>query len=172
MRTLTSATADAVAGALTQPGYLVQIDWSVPVYLCSRDDTEWAGRLWVGAPLEVRGLTWTGAAEQKGVVAIGNADGSVGIVALREGAADVRIQIWIFDAAALADDDPVPVFDGSGDACEIERKEVRINITSRRSRALFAPRTYITAANGFSIIPTEGRTLPWGGERYVFKRAR
>lgn len=171
-RTLSVATAAAMAAQLTQPGYFVHIDWAPPVYLTTRASSNWNGIAWEGAPLTVNGLSWLAAAEQKGSIVLGNVDGRWAKRALDEGAADIRVRIWIFDAAAIATADPVAVFDGSGDACDITERAVTIALTAKRTRSLFAPRGYITRDNGFSIVPPNGKVIVWGGERYVFQRAK
>ncbi len=170
-RTVSVASAAAMAAQQTLPGYFVSIGWAPPVYLTTRGDTTWNSIAWEGAALTVSGLEWLTGAEQRGSLVLGNTDGRFARRALEEGAADIAIRIWVFDAAATATDDPVAVFDGSGDVCDVTERSVTISLTSRRSRSLFSPRTYITRDNGFSIVPPTGKTIVWANEKYVFKRA-
>jgi hypothetical protein len=172
-RTLTSATTNALASQLTLPGYLVRISWiSSVVRLTSRDTITWNGNAYTGFGVVPKGLEWRGSAEQGGTLRLDNSSGAYSVLALSEGVADVPITVWIYDAAATANADPVCVFDGVGDSCQIMPDAITIKVTSKRSRALFAPRSYITQDNGFSIVPPEGKTIEWGGQRYTFTRQR
>ena len=172
-RTLTSATTNALASQLTLPGYLVRISWPTnTVRLTSRSDITWSGNLYSGFGVLPGGLEWRGSAEQGGTLRLDNSSGVYSALALSDGVADVPITIWIYDAAATATADPVCVFDGVGDSCQIMPDAITIKVTSKRSRALFAPRQYINQASGFSIVPPEGRTIVWGGQTFKFTRAR
>ena len=171
-RTLSTPTTNALAGQLTQPGYLVYIGWAAPIRLSSRADLTWNGDPYTGFGVVPGGLEWRGSAEQGGTLKLDNSSGAYSVMALGEGVADVPIKVWIYDEAATATADPVAVFDGVGDSCDIMPDALTIRVTSKRSRSLYAPRTYITQDNGFSIVPPEGKTIEWGGQRYTFQRAR
>jgi len=170
--TISPATTNALAAQLTRPGYLVYIGWAVPVRLSSRTDLTWDGYLYIGFGVTPGGLDWSGTAEQGGTLKLDNSSGDYSVMALGEGVADVPIKVWAYDAAATATADPVPVFDGVGDSCEIMPDAITIRVTSKRSRSLYAPRAYITQDAGFSIVPPEGKTIQWGGQRYTFSRQR
>ena len=171
-RTLTMPTTNALAEQLTRPGYLVYIGWSTPVRLSSRADLTWNSSLYIGFGVSASGIEWRGSAEQGGTLKLDNSSGSYSILALDEGVADVPVKVWAYDAAATATADPVAVFDGVGDSCDIMPAAITIKVTSKRSRSLFAPRSYITQDNGFSIVPPDGKTIVWGGQRYTFQRQR
>ena len=172
-RSLSGSLTSALAAQLTKPGYLVFIGWTGNnKYLCSRGDTTWNGNTYIGFGVIPNGLEWRGSAEQTGTLRINNSAGEYSVMALADGVADVPIKVWIFDASAVALGDPVQVFDGVGDSCDIGPESITIKVTSKRSRALFAPRAYINQASGWSIVPPDGRSIEWGGERYVFTRKR
>ena len=122
--------------------------------------------------MTLTGIEWRGTAEQGGTLRLDNSSGAYSVVALDEGVADVPIKVWAYDAAATATADPVQIFDGVGDSCDIMPDAVTLRVTSKRSRSLYAPRAYITQDAGFSIVPPEGRTIEWGGDRYTFQRQR
>lgn len=167
MLNVSDATLEALLARFSEPGYFVRIDWALPTFLCSRGDTSWAGRLWVLAPIELRGVTAGG-----GSIRIGNAGKEFGYQVLGEGVAGVRIRTWAYDGAATEDEDPIPIFDGFGDDAEGDLESVTIQLVTGSVGQLFAPRGYITRQEGFSIVPPDGRTVTWGGERYTFRRAR
>jgi hypothetical protein len=171
-RTLSTPTTNALAGQLTRPGYLAYIGWATPVRLSSRGDLTWNGNLFIGFGVVTDGIEWRGTAEQGGTLRLDNSSGSYSVMALGEGVADVPIKLWAYDAAATATGDPVAIFDGVGDSCDIMPDAITIRVTSKRSRSLYAPRSYITQDNGFSIVPPEGKTIQWGGQRYTFTRQR
>jgi len=171
-RTLTTPTTNALAAQLTRPGYLVYLGWLTPVRLSSRADLTWNGSLYIGFGMNPDGIEWRGTAEQGGTLRLDNSSGAYSATALDEGVADVPIKVWAYDEAATATGDPVAIFDGVGDSCEIMPAYITIRVTSKRSRSLFAPRAYITQDAGFSIVPPEGKSIMWGGQRYTFQRQR
>jgi hypothetical protein len=174
-RSISSATLTALAAQMTSPGYLLQIGWPTPARLSSRGDTSWNSQVWVGTGFVVQGLAWDGSGDMRGVISLNNGGtqsvyGDFSYNALTYGAADVPIQIWIYDKAALATPDPVAVFDGVGDTCQIEAAKVQIQFAAKRSNVLYSPRQYITAEAGFSIVPPDGKVIYWGGQKYVLSR--
>jgi len=174
-RSISSATLTALAAQMTRPGYLVEIGWSTPSRLSSRGDTNWNSLVWIGVGVGVNNLSWDGTGEIRGNLSINNGGtqtvpGAFTYNTLTYGAADVPIKIWIYDAAAIATSDPVLVFDGVGDTCQVRPEKVVISFISKRSAVLFSPRQYITKDSGFSIIPASGKTIYWGGQRYVLNR--
>lgn len=171
-RTLSTPTTNALAGQLTRPGYLVYLGWAPPVRLSSRADLTWNGDLYIGFGVAPAGIEWRGTAEQGGTLRLDNSSGAYSSLALGVGVADVPIKIWAYDEAATATADPVAVFDGVGDSCGIMPDAITIRVTSKRSRSLYAPRAYITQDAGFSIVPPDGKTIQWGGQRYTFTRQR
>ena len=170
--TISSPTTTALAQSLTLPSYLFYIGWVAPIRLCSRSDLDWKGNVYISYSATASGIEWRGSAESSGTLRLSNFGTNYSSTALDEGVADVPIKMWIYDGAATATDDPVLVFDGVGDSCEITSDAVTIRCTSKRARSLFAPRSYINQDSGFSIVPPEGKKITWGGQKYVFKRSR
>jgi len=170
--TISSPTLTALAQSLTLPGYLFYIGWATPIRLCSRSDLNWNGNVYISYSAEMTGIEWRGSAEQTGTLRLSNFGNAYSEKALNEGVADVSIKIWIYDGAATATADPVPVFDGVGDSCEITPDAITIKCISKRTRSLFAPRSYINQDSGFSIVPPEGKVIQWGGQKYTFTRSK
>jgi len=174
-RSISAPTLAALAAQMTRPGYLIEIGWVTPSRLSSRGDTNWNSLVWVGVGAAVQGLAWDGSGEMRGSINVANGGtqtvpGAFTYNALTYGVADVPIKVWIYDAAALAVGDPVLVFDGVGDTCQITPDRVTFQFISKKSQVLFSPRQYITKDAGFSIIPPTGKVIYWGGQKYVLNR--
>lgn len=170
MRTLSANTQSEVSQPVTQPGYLVEIFFSVANRLSTRGDITWNGYTWVSSDVRITGLSWDGSADQKGTLQLGNTDNAFGSLVLNEGVADRAINIYQFYGAAPAAGDPVFVFSGVGDAAEIYPDKVSITLTSAASKTLASPRNFITKANGFNHLPAAGVHIPWNGEMYRLER--
>jgi len=183
-RSISSPTLAAIAAQMTQPGYLIEIQFPPPppatptwFRMSSRGDTNWNSLVWPGYGAEVRNLSWDGSGEMRGTVTVNTggtntAADTATSLALNYGFADIPIKIWIYDKAALATGDPVLVLDGRGDTCQIGADKVVFNFTSKGARVQFSPRQYITKEAGFTFLPPDGKTIYWGGQRYVLRRAR
>jgi hypothetical protein len=179
-RSISGPTLSAIAGQMTRPGYLVEILWpsNNTIRFSSRGDTNWNSLVWPGYGSDVGDLSWDGSGDMRGTITLLNGGtqtsggGAFTSLALTYGFADIPVKIWIYDKSALAAGDPVLVVDGRGDSCQVAPDRVRFNFTSKGSRVQFSPRQYITAEQGFSIIPPDGKILYWGGQKYVLRRAR
>ena len=113
------------------------------------------------------GLTYDGSeASLNGALAIGNNDLAIGALVLSEGVAGRACSVWKFYGdTAPATGDPVKVFDGVCDSADIpENGPVRITLQQSGGTTTFCPRTYLTAAAGFSFLPTPGQIVTWNDE--------
>lgn len=173
-RELTSPTSDAAAALATQPGFLAQIAFSDFVRLSSRGTVAWSGNEWTGWDLKVSGLALDpGRPASAGVMVIGDHDLSMSALVLGEGLAGREISIWRYFAPAIADDDPVLVFDGvAGRVSGGRTRQVTVQLVARESTVLFAPRRYMTRETGFNALPAAGQVIPFNGEKYVLEPER
>jgi hypothetical protein len=172
-RTLSIATAAAVAEAGTAPAYLVQIGWSTVSRLTTADTVlDWGGYLWLPGPVTLSGLTWSNSGLQTARLELGNADQAFSALALNEGVSDISIVVYAYDRGAVAAGDPVKVFDGVGGRLSADDDSVSIELVTQRSRALKSPRQRITRAGGYSLLPAPGTVVRWGNERYILRRKR
>lgn len=164
-KTLTATLTTATAQTVTQPGYLVELAFAVPLRLSTRGDQAWNGLPWTGGRLgKVR------ATDGGGTVEIINTDLAAGALALNEGVADMPIRVWAFhtDNPDLAD--VVPVFDGVGDGVEIGDNIIRIKLAADGRRTSYSPRRFVNAAAGFNHLLPAGSRISWGGEVFVLER--
>lgn len=171
-RTLSVARQAASAARVTRPGILVEIYWSVVGRYSSIGDVLWAGNSYVAADVMVSNLKWDAKGEQSGRLTLGNADLAAGALLLNEDVADRRIVIYDVDAAALADDDPVCVFDGVGDAASLdpESHKLIIELASGGTQTTFLPRRFISPATGFNHLQPAGTRIAFGNEVYTLER--
>lgn len=172
MRSVSTATANAIAARGTAPGYLVEIGWSAVTRIATGDDLTWNGYVWVGADVRIPSLRWTQTGALTGTLRLGNALQQWSALALNEGVAGVRIRVWAYDRSATATADPVLVFDGEGGQLTLDADTISFELAARRARALRCPRLRLIAANGFSQLPVPGAMFRWGNQRYVLQRGR
>lgn len=168
MKSLTAALTAALGAPVQQPAALVQIAWS----------TVWRGT--TGAPLTWNGFTWprrdmdlegliVGALDLSGTLVLGNPDDLVGALLLNEGAADVGVQIWAYDAAATGTADVVLIAGAAiGTTYSLSEREARIALV-HRARHLLGPRTWITPEAFGPLLPA-GATVRINGSDLTLDR--
>lgn len=159
MRSLTTATATATGAKATAPLALIRIDWSVPARLSTNGDQVWDGNGYSGT----RAVRLDRLTERGGRLVIDNRDGVYGAQCLTDGVAAVPVTVWLADTSATAAADPVKVFEGLADGCEITETEVSLTLTATNLDTLTSPRRRIDAAGGFTVV-TAGRRVTIGGQ--------
>jgi hypothetical protein len=166
MRTLSSPTASAVTAAVTLPGYLIEIAFGTALRLSTRGTLSWNSLTWTAADARLSGIAVDGASSSlNGELMIGNTDLAIGAQVLSEGVAGRSVSVWAYYGETPALADPVKVFEGVANEAAIpESGPVRISLQQASSTTLFCPRTYLTAASGFSFLPAEGQIITWNGE--------
>ena len=178
MRTLSTATAAAVLGPITLPGYFVEILFTLPVRLCSRGSIvapiTWSGAAWTAWDIKLGGLiAYASQSVTSGSITLGNTDFSLSAIILNEGVADRVINIWKFYGDAPGATDPVQIFAGVGADVSSEPKRNAVTITLQQAggKTSFIPRRYITNEQGFSVIPPEGKVINWNNEIITLHRS-
>lgn len=162
MRTLSAGLLVELGLIVTRPGYLVQIDFSTPLYLSSLGDISWDGHTWAAADVKVAGLK----SGQGGTISFGNALLDYGALVLNEGVADRGIKIYAVWAGVV---EPVCEFDGVGDSSEVGDR-VSISLSEQGSRSLYSPRRFINASTGFNTLLPAGTRLTLGQQTYILER--
>lgn len=160
--------ADVVA-PVTTPGYLVEILWNTAVRFSSRGAITVMGNAWADYGFQVSGFdvdSTTGT--QQGKIVFDNADLTFSALVLGLGISDVPINVWKFYTDAPDDADPVQIFAGVGGASSIDTAAGTVDVALRQGadRVQYAPCDYITAEEGFSILPPPGRILVFGGTTF------
>lgn len=166
-RSLTAAVQTELANAATTPAYFVEILFSTPLRLSSRETLTWSGNSWLAWDVRVAGLNADAASSTvDGRLTLGDADNTLAALVLGEGIADRVINVWKFYGSVPAAADPVQVFAGVGDEADInpDDGQVTIGLVQRGGTTLYSPRRYITRAEGFNFLPATGSLLSWNGE--------
>ena len=172
MRTLSFALNTAYGNPVQKPAWLVQIDLTSPLYLCSFAAVSWNSLSWSAADVNVSGLR-VGALKVTGSLVLGNADDTYGAIALNEGFTDKRIRIWGYDASisSPAVGDPVLVCDAVGAGADVGTDYVRVALRDSCEYRM-GPRAVVSPAFGFGRYLPAGRTLTINGVSYVLERGR
>lgn len=166
----TEAAAAAAARIVTKPLYLVEINWSPVSRLSTLGDRVWAGHNWSGiARISVEGLRADAAASQSARLTLGNVDLAFGALVLSR-VDDAAVRIWSAHADALADADPLLVFDGVIDSAEIDDKDVRLTLVGQRTRTASSPRLTIGPDAGFTVLLAPGTRIVAGSQTFVLER--
>ena len=173
MRALSVAAQAAVASHHTKPLYLIELDLSPAIRVCTYDTVTWSSVTWSGdvkSSVQVSGVSGDG--RQSATLEISNETGAIGAVMLGSSTTDKRVRIWGGDASALAAADPVLVFDGVISGAEVDTEIARINLVSQGSRTTRTPRRYIDKAGGFNVLLPAGTQITVGGNTVILERSR
>lgn len=172
LRTLTPAQLAEYAKTVTQPGYFLEFDFSVPVRFCTRGERSWNGQTWLAANCKIDGFGIDGTPIQEGAIEfVDFTRGDLALLCLAEGVADRPAFVWMFSGEGPADDDPVLLFDGVMDIYDIDTGSGAIKFPLRKSQVLMAPRQLMNAANGFHFPAAPGTKIHWAGQDYVLQPA-
>lgn len=172
MKTLTAATLAEMGLTVTRPGYLVQMGFSVTLYLSTMGDISWDGYAWSAADVRVQGIKLDGSSASAAAVQLGNSDGAYGALVLAEGARNKAVKIWACYAGATASGDPSLVFEGVADTAgfDADGGAVTISLVDQSSSTLESPRVVIGPSSGFNFLQPAGKTITFNGETFVLER--
>lgn len=166
MRLLSAALLAELNLTVTRPGYLVQIDFSTPLYLSTLGNITWNDHSWLAADIKVSGLARNEQGDSRGTLSLGNMALDYGALVLNEGVADRAIHIWSVWSGVT---EPVEEFSGVGDACDIAER-VSISLAGQGSRSLYSPRRFINASSGFNVLLPRGTKIAIGNQTYILER--
>lgn len=167
MRTLTPAMQAATAARITRPLHLVQLDSTPPLRFCTLQTLTLMGASWQEAGLQINGLGGDGAPS----LVFTDPDGALATAVLQGLLDDVPVTVWAGDAAALADTDPVIVWQGATDGASIDPAgRVTLNLSSAPSIALYAPRLFYGPALGMNTMIPAGAVVKVGDKTYTVER--
>lgn len=178
-RTLSGPMTAALAGPLTQPGYLIRFDYpavaspvlsALSTYHSTLSTISWSGQSWLASDASVSGLSQDGSGSNAARLSLGNTDLAAGALVLVRGASDTPVSIWAVYSLAPAAGDPVQVFSGVVDGAEIGADKVVFNLIAANTATLQAPRVFINKESGFNFIQPEGTKIVWGSETFELKR--
>lgn len=165
MRTVSSATQTEAAKGVTQPCYLVQIEWiGATSYLCTHSTQAWAGNTWLGGGLSVDQFDDVGRPRR---ITLVDPDAAFRTLILVSGSRDRRITIWKAYVGALAAADPVSLGVCYGDGAEVSAGRVTINLGPIVSSRVFSPRERIGPSIGVNFVAAPGAIVRWNGQQIV-----
>lgn len=167
MKTLSGALSTALGYPVTQPGWLVSIEWPVVSRLSSRGTVSYDGQTWTAAEVDVGSVTLAGL-NVGGALRLGNADGAFGALMLSYGVAGVPITIIGYDGAATASADFVPLV-----VCRAGEADIDVDRCSIALRGPLAgrhsPRARIGQPTFTHLLPA-GSTLSINNQSYMVER--
>jgi hypothetical protein len=166
-RSLSSPSIAALGAIVTQPAYLIQINWSTVSRLTTGATLTWGGYSWLSESVALSGLQWGKDGLQGATLRLGNNDQRYSALTLNNATAGVSAVVYAYDQAATAAGDPVKVFDGYCGKVDLDDDSVTIAL--RTDGALTCPRTRVSPANGFNHLPPRGTVIMWGAQRYVLE---
>jgi len=175
MKTLSPQAQAAVLSRFTKPGYLIAIEMaeSDTMRLSTIGTVAWGGSAWIGdPPVTVTGFSLGPVGVAVGGVSIGNATGVAGAVFLNQSSIGVRVKIWVCDAEAVGDPDPVNMFDGYVDSFDVTIDAVNLTLSNYRAGSMKGPRRYVEKASGFNVLIPAGSSITFGSQSFKIERRK
>jgi hypothetical protein len=158
--------AQAGAGA-AKVGWLLEIDWSTPVYLSSYGDVSWSGQQWKGAGLKVGDFADSGKPND---VTISDPIAELRTIVLTDGLRDKNVMLWKVYPDAVGADDPLLLFDGFADGVEISGGKVSFGLDWASTSRMFTPRERIGPSIGVHFVAIPGTKISWYGQVLVIEK--
>lgn len=164
-RSISSPTATALAAGASRPAYLVEIVWATfSSRLCTYGTVTWAGSTWAGEGVALSGFDADGIPSE---ITLADPDAAYRTLIATDGARDRRVNVWQADVAALATNDPIPIFAGYADGVVADRGRVVIGLDLRSADREFCPRERIGPAIGVNYVAPPGTRIQWGNSILV-----
>lgn len=168
-----SVAMEAASAAMgSAPGWLVQI--GAATRISSLGDVTAMDQPWLGADIDISGLTQGGNLSSGGRIVIFDADLAWASLHLNGQLNGQACKIWSVDASALAIGDPVREFTGSlaQSSHQPERCTVTARLAPNRAAAPMTPRMKIGPATGTTIQLPPGTVLRVGNTSIVVEDPR
>lgn len=150
----------AAAGAGgSRPVYFIEIVWATfSSKLSTYGNLSWNGATWSGESVELGEFDELGV---PGSIALIDPSHAYRTLTLTDGARDRPVNIWLADAGALAAGDPVALFSGYADGCEISPQRITIHLDRSQASRQFSPRERIGPAIGVNFTAPPGVVIAW-----------
>ena len=160
-RTVTTATTLKAGANVSQPCYLLQIDWiGITTRMCTHSTITWNGQTWVGAGLTV---SFDESGRPSSVI-LADPDASYRTLALGSGLSDRRVQLWKAYIGALATSDPVALFDGFADGFDNFQGRTTFALDYAQTSRQFTPRERIGPNSGVNFMGAPETKINWAGQ--------
>ena len=148
-----------LAAPVTQPGYLIEVDFDPPRYYSSRGLQTWASQTWASS-------AWTFADDK---LTLPGGDPAMARLILSQGIVGRRVRVWLFYGTTATDADTQLVFDGVADGAPTLVGSVVVTLFDQSIAVMYAPRARIRADGGFSVLPQKGLKIKWNGTTFLLK---
>lgn len=168
MKSLSAALAAALGGPVQRPALLVEAGFDTVRRWSSFDTLTWGGHTWAPQAMRIEGLQ-VAALFVRGQLIVDNRDGVAGALVLADGVQDRSFRLWAYDAGATSAGDVVWLCDAVGGAASVSERDVSITLRDA-AEATVSPRTFVTAANGFTQLVPAGAVLRLNGIDYRLER--
>lgn len=157
---LTSAMSTALGRTVYEPGIFVEIGFSTPVRIHDRQGTKtWNSLTWSAADVRLTDLAVDNGAAQRCSLSLFDSDNSIA-QQCRSATGDVAVKVWLFDRSALANADPVQIFEGMiSTSSGGDTRRLRID-ASVRTRML--PVGMLAQLLPAYMFAPEGTVYQWG----------
>jgi hypothetical protein len=160
-RTVTAQTLAQAGAGVSAPMYFLKINWlTATTRICSYGPQNWNGEVWDGGGFTVRQFGQD--SKPQGISLVDNT-GAYRTLVLSDGIRDRLVQLWKGYLGALAASDPILLFKGYADGCEVNNGVVSFNLDWQNSTRQFSPRQRIGPSIGVNFCATPNTTLRWGG---------
>lgn len=160
------ANKSALTDTVTKPVYLVQLDFSPPVYLSTAQEVSWGGYTWEPFAVSVGRVAFNTLGSANVNISVNNLDRSFGVLVLNQGARDRGAKVYVYYPEGPID--PFMLSEGVMDGCSID-EQVQINIVSRSSYYGRTPRI-LCAPPVFNHLPPTGTVIRWSNTSITLER--
>lgn len=168
METLSGPFLAAIGATATQPLMMVEIGFSSPLRIATRD-VSWNGYSWLAdRVLKVEGLSADGAGKLAATITIGNHDDLLGALLLNQRIADRPVNVWeawIDDASAMYVRQRLAGIGGRA-TCGAE---VAVIEAGGGNAMAHAPRLLVRHLVGWPPPKPDGYAIQWNGQTYEFE---
>ena len=150
-RTLPAAVATAITQTVTEPVYLLQIDFSTTIYLSSREEITWNSKTWTGGNKFTLRYRNTDNGGNRGNIVFANVNNAFSALILNNSIQGTPISIYQY-----YDSDAVFLLTGIMDNASIKEKNYAANITfAARQKQVKVPNLLMEPPVFNRLIPSE-----------------
>ena len=132
-----------LGAAVTQPGYLLEIEFSTTVRWSTRGTLTWNSQTWTGREFKVQ-MSGGRGMDARLTLTLNNHDNAIGTLCLADGVGNRNIRLWTFTGNAPGLTDCSQIFGGIGDTFSLTKRRVTIQAVPQRDgghqRAVLAHR--------------------------------
>lgn len=149
---------------VTSPLYLVELQFTTPVYLSSGEQYTWDGKVWKSAPIEIGSINTSPSGDQSTSMRLANHDRVYGALMMQHRLERVPVRIWLVDV----EDTQYPpelMIAGVLDGAQIG-DSVQASVIAHTVEYGGSPRI-ICAPPLMNHLPKPGTELSWGTVKYV-----